>query len=425
LEVTVNPTRGLRFASQALLGVCLTWGLATGRTWEIRVDDSGDAPSVQAGIDSSASGDSVLVHPGTYAEAINFLGKNIVVKSLAGPGTTILDASGLQERVIRFEAGETRDAVVQGFTITGGNGGIVIINAEPSIIDNVITGNGNTASGGGIWAGADAFSIWFPLIQGNTITNNQASNLGGGVGTQQSMVPDILDNYIASNVARDGDGGGIYYRSNDNGAVIRGNTVINNYAGDHGGGIYVWHVGDLGLLEVEVSWNVVIDNVADGLEGTGNSGGGIWLWETNAWVHHNTVVQSSGNGPSNSYGGGVIIEQPGSPVVEYNIIALTKKGGGIWCGGGATPIIRGNLAWQNLPEDGVGDCSDWWQSDGNIVADPHFCDAENGDFTLAEDSPAITHSAGPLGAFATPGCGPVPVKNSTWGLIKSKYVAKP
>ena len=37
---------------------------AQARTWNIKVDGSGDAPTVQAGIDSSAVGDTVQVHPG-------------------------------------------------------------------------------------------------------------------------------------------------------------------------------------------------------------------------------------------------------------------------------------------------------------------------------------------------------------------------
>ena len=83
------------------------------------------------------------------------------------------------------------------------------------------------------------------------------------------MVPEILDNYIADNEARNGDGGGIYYRSFGDGVVIRGNTVVNNRAGDHGGGVYVWHVGSGDPLELEISWNVIAANVAGGRESTG------------------------------------------------------------------------------------------------------------------------------------------------------------
>jgi len=408
-----------------LASLILLGGLAEkagARSWDILLNGSGDAPTVQAGIDSAATGDTVLVHPGVYQERLIFHGRDIVLRSLAGPAQTILDAASLGGGiVVTFQEGESRQTALQGFTITHGSGGIWIINAEPSVIGNVITGNGVAQDGGGIWCTASTFTPWFPLIQGNTIVDNRSSNLAGGIGTGQRMVPEILDNYVLGNEAMNGDGGGIYYRSFDNGAVIRGNTVQDNRAGDHGGGIYVWHTGDIGLLEVEVSWNFVYRNYAQGKESTGNSGGGIWLWETNAWVHHNTVVQNTGDGPDNGYGGGIVVEQSGSPLIEQNIVAFTTKGGGIWCGNGATPIIRNNFAWQNSGGDGVKDCPVWWQSDGNVIDNPHFCDTASGDFTVASNSGVMTHPAGPLGAFPTPGCGPVAVQNSTWGALKARY----
>ena len=390
------------------------------RTWNVFVDGSGDAPTVQAGIDSSVAGDTVLVGPGTYPEFVRIVGKDIVLKSSQGPQSTTLDGSGLNQPVVTFDSGVSRAARLEGFTITGGLLGVLIHNSQPSVVDNVITENGPAQEGAGILCSAGTQFPWFPLIQGNTITNNHANNIAGGIGAVQEMVPEILNNYIAGNEARDGDGGGVYYNSFDNGGTIRGNIIENNRAGDHGGGIYVWNHNSIGALEVEVSWNLVGNNYAEGKELTGNSGGGIWLWQTQAWVHHNTIVQNSG-GPTSAYGGGIVMERPGTPIVEQNIIAFTLAGGGIWCGAGATPIIQNNLAWQNVGGNGVKDCPNWWQSNGNVVDNPYFCDMANGDFRVASNSGVMTHPAGPLGVYSTPGCGPVAVHHSTWGSLKAKY----
>jgi hypothetical protein len=103
-----------------LAALCAT--PAAARTWQVLNDGSGDAPTVQAGIDSAAVGDTVLVHPGTYIQNIDFSGKDIVVKSKMGPQTTTLDGSGKQETVALFINGESRAAVLEGLTLTGGIG---------------------------------------------------------------------------------------------------------------------------------------------------------------------------------------------------------------------------------------------------------------------------------------------------------------
>jgi hypothetical protein len=108
-------------------------------------------------------------------------------------------------------------------------------------------------------------------------------------------------------------------------------------------------------------------------------------------------------------------------LIEMNIIAHSIQGGGILCDRGSVPTIRNNLAWDNVGEEGWRDCADWWQGNGNVIADPLLCEWESGVCTVAANSPALTHPAGPLGAFASPGCAQVSVVTRTWGWIKSRY----
>ena len=388
------------------------------RTWNVFVNGSGDAPTVQAGIDSAASDDTVLVHPGTYSEIINIRFKTLVLRSQSGPAGTILDGGDntpLGPTVVTIGQGQDRTTRLEGFTITHGATGVHILDAGPSVIGNVITANGV-----GIWGNTSTDGTFDPLIQGNTITNNFSTTGGGGISLQYGMAPEILDNSISGNYG--GNGGGIYYELSSSGAVIRNNSVGNNQALNDGGGIYVENVSASEAVTVEISWNRVIGNFARGADFTG-TGCGIDLVGINAWVHHNTIVGNDGDGAHTRVvlGGGIAVSQSASPTIEQNVIAFNRAGGGIWCAPGTTPLIRNNLAWQNAGGGGPEDCSTGWESDGNVTDDPYFCDMAGGDFTVASDSGVMTHPAGPLGAFSNPGCGPVDVRHSTWGSLKTKY----
>src|SRR5262245_23678148 len=96
----------------------------------------GDQPTIQAGINVAASGDTVLVAPGSYSESIDFMGKAIAVQSSGGALATTITATGLGTSTVKFISGEGGDSVLDGFTVTGGAG----------------TVSGSDRFGGGIYA---------------------------------------------------------------------------------------------------------------------------------------------------------------------------------------------------------------------------------------------------------------------------------
>ena len=153
-----------------------------------------DYPTIQAGIDASTDGDTVLVSAGTYIENINFNGKNIVVGSLylttsdtSYISSTIIDGNQ-SGSVVTFNSGESGLAELYGFTITNGSGyqpewcstcyaggGIMIENSSPKlsslfIESNDVNINGNTNGiGGGIY-----FNSSNSIVNNCIIRNNQA-----------------------------------------------------------------------------------------------------------------------------------------------------------------------------------------------------------------------------------------------------------
>jgi hypothetical protein len=121
-----------------------------------------DTSTIQAAIQMVATGGEVIVAPGTYNESINFGGKNVTVISSDGPEVTFINASGQNNTVVRFSSGESSQAVLEGFTLTGGTGAPVNLNGTNYIL------------GGGIYLAGSS-----PTINNCVITGNSAQ-FGGG-----------------------------------------------------------------------------------------------------------------------------------------------------------------------------------------------------------------------------------------------------
>ncbi|MCZ6810431.1 MAG: hypothetical protein O7D97_00375, partial [Planctomycetota bacterium] len=68
--------------------------------------DVGPRDSIQTAIDNAAGGDEIVVAPGTYFEAIDFIGKAITVYSISGPAVTTIDGGGVEFHVVQCVSGE-------------------------------------------------------------------------------------------------------------------------------------------------------------------------------------------------------------------------------------------------------------------------------------------------------------------------------
>jgi len=435
---TINHgLRGLVLSSVAL-GL-LSTGRAVSATWTIYPDGTGDAPTIQAAIDSARVLDVVIVMPGTYYENIDFNGKDIVVRSAQGPEVTIIDGSRANDSVVLFHNAETRDAVLEGFTIQGGSGntrlsslkggGVLCTNASPVIRGNHITRSSANdfvggGSGGGMAIGTGLLTTPTPapLLEDNIFSENTAGRTGGAIFVAHAE-PILRGNIFRGNFSGY-DGGAIFGVFNLGCMTIEHCQFWENTAGDLGGAILLTD-NSHGLAGAMIlRHNLFVRNKASGT-GTGDSGSGgaMLLGHIHGEVSNNTLVSNRGDGESPCSGGGLLLSAtPSALTVQGNLIAFNEDCG-IACKNGVETVLGHNLLWQNTGSDlgtGTGQCPEAWR-DVVLIGDPEFCGPVNDNYTVAKDSPALT-GAEVMGAFSAPGCGPgVAVRVTTWGGIKSMY----
>ncbi len=119
--------------------------------------------TIAAAINASYDGDVVEVGPGTYAEGLNFGGRDITVRSTAGAATTIVDP--VSGRCLTATGQKGIGARLEGFTLRGGSatqgGGVYVSASSPVLVNCVITGNASISDdGGGMYVASGSRNWW-------------------------------------------------------------------------------------------------------------------------------------------------------------------------------------------------------------------------------------------------------------------------
>ncbi|MFC1855419.1 MopE-related protein [Thermodesulfobacteriota bacterium] len=189
--------------------------------------DSSHYTTIQSAIDASTDGDTILVSAGLYYEAINFTGKDITLRSSDGAANTIIDATGLNDSVVTFDTFENPTAILDGFTLTGGNassgGGIYCNYASPTINNCIITNNTASNSGGGVYIRFSSIDIINCFVTSNTASN------GAGYYVNCSSFPIIINNTIAAN---NGYGSSIEADGTNNETTVINSIICEDYSSD-------------------------------------------------------------------------------------------------------------------------------------------------------------------------------------------------
>jgi hypothetical protein len=376
-------------ASIVSLVLVLSTVLATSTAAQTTIRVPTDQPTIQAAITVAAPGDTVLVAPGTYVERISFRGKAITVASEAGPATTVIDGSA-GGPVVTFNTGETRSAVLRGFTITNGGGfsgsGVAVSNASPTIDGNVITGN-RGCDGIGI-----NVSFGSPRIVDNHITDNVRSGCSGGVGGAGIKISGasaaiVEANVIADNSLTGGDGGGISLFA-AGAPVIRNNVIARNSVSGvspaaQGGGIWIVNQSDALIVQ-----NLIVGNSA------GEGGGVYWLVPSGARgprLVNNTIADNL----ATVAGRGSAVFADGFDVnaaLVNNVLVGAAGQTALHCGDfndANAPVIHANDVFTPDGPAYGGICADQTDLNGNLSADPAFMNPSAGDYRVQAGSPVI------------------------------------
>jgi hypothetical protein len=309
-----------------------------------------DYETIQAAIDAANDLYTIVVRDGIWTgpgnKDLTFQGKEITLRSENGPASCIIDCEG-EGKGFYFENNETRDSVLDGFTITNAYaeyGAISCFYSSPTISNCIISGNTSDPFGG---AGIHCYSS-SALIRDCEITGNSTiSSSGGGIKCNDSPSLSIIRCIISGNASAVMGGGIASFRSSP---YIANCIITDNISASYGGGIFVHWPSSLRILNCTISGN----NADEG--GGVACSGGAWPAITNSILWRN----------SSPIGSEISFVEDGSHsslTVEYS-------------------NVEGGEAAVHLDEE-----STLIWGEGNIDEDPLFEGA--GDFHLTENSPCI------------------------------------
>ena len=162
-------------------------------------------------------------------------------------------AEGAQANTV-IEGKSVKGAAVDGFTVSGGNSGISLANAEAIISGCRVEGNTGGTQGGGIYAVASSRLE----IESSLITGNESSLYGGGIYMLDSAV--TMKNSSLTNNKAGQSGGAAYLNTSTSTCALRAEncTFNGNSAENNGGAIYTNYDGELLLANCTFSGNSAV-----------------------------------------------------------------------------------------------------------------------------------------------------------------------
>ncbi len=267
-------------------------------------------------------------------------------------------------------SGVTNTAVLDGFTVTGGNadvvsqfdpnsrgGGMYDDNGNPTVRNVIFFGNFAEYFGAGMHNSNNSS----PSLTNVTFSGNRAHDFGGGMYNESNSNPTLIDVTFSGNWAT-AIGGAMY---NDSSSPTLTNVTFSTNSSSYGGGMYGWNSSPTltnvtfsgnsasetgGGMDNNENSNPTLTNVTFSGNSAGYRGGGM-----NNWSASNptlTNVTFSGNSAAH-YGGGManIISGPTLTNVTFSGNSASERGGAMY-NTSSYPTVRNAVLWGNTaPND--------------------------------------------------------------------------
>jgi hypothetical protein len=244
--------------------------------------------TVQKGIDTATDGNTVIVYPALYNEAIDFLGKAITVQGVPSrTGAPILQAPG--DYAVSFYRLEGPDSLLKNFVIRGSDLGIFIVGSSPTIsnvtvVDNVF--------------GIAAYSEAQPDISNSIVWNNTDGDLFGDSIPLQARYSFIQDENEPTEPNKPSAGLVSHWKFDEGTGTMAYDSV-----GDNHGNVYgaTWATGK---INGSLSFDGLNDYVSVPHDVSLNITGDItivaWINIKQGSLYQGLVTKCVGTGPTNN-----------------------------------------------------------------------------------------------------------------------------
>ncbi len=240
---------------------------ASGTTYQVCPDGSGDFLTIQAAINVSTGGDVIelcdAIFTGDGNRDLDYLGKAITIRSQSGnPQACVLDCEGspgTPHRGFYFHSNEGNDSVLDGITIMNAvslapGGGMYCDGASPTITDCIFLTNLSYDNGSGLLCSNSS-----PILTDCRFISNGDPTVigGGGMACLLSSSPNLTDCTFENNRAQAG-GAGLHCGGGSAPTLTRctfsGNVL--SAPNGYGGGLFCFYYSSPILVDCDFTDNV-------------------------------------------------------------------------------------------------------------------------------------------------------------------------